>query len=212
MADIRINGKRIVPLQHVEHVSVLIQKLENMAETHQSALTSIAVNQNTIDIDAHESGLIRLSKEDTVDARFDTPEQLSFESVQVALDMADLLVIDLKLAAVDIWDEKKSYAKTLETLLKDCHLFLSLAARPIYLLNKNLDELDVQAQNCLKELDRIAEDIENATLLAVHGRTKDACYVLAGIVKPAVERWCGLSLLFAESLHIETKSKSVFEE
>lgn len=207
MADVRVNGKREPALQSVDNIATLIQKLENLATKSNSALTALKVNNSDIDIDNNEFRRMKLENEDTIEAKFDTPEQLSFESLQVALDMADLLIFDLKVAAIKIWDNEKAYEKTLETLLQDCNLFLTLAAKPIYLLNKEPEALEVEAQNCLQELDRIANYVENATLLAVHGRSKDACYVLVGMVKAAIERWNGLSAIFAQSLNINNEIK-----
>lgn len=213
MADVRVNGKRVPPLQSVDNMATLIQRLENLANKNNSALTSLMVNNSDIDIDNQEFHRMKLDHEDTIDAKFDTPEQLSFESVQIALDMADLLIFDLKVATLKLWDNEKAYEKTLETLLQDCNLFLTLAAKPIYLLNKEPEDLEVEAQNCLQELDRIANYVENSTILAVHGKNKEACYVLVGKVKPAIERWSGLSAIFAQSLNINHENaKSDFSE
>ncbi|MES2615598.1 MAG: hypothetical protein V4591_09305 [Bdellovibrionota bacterium] len=209
MADVRVNGKRIPPLQSIDDMAILIARLEYLADqNNKSALTALVLNGSNIDIDNMEYRRIKLETEDTIEAKFDTSEQLSFESLQVALDMADLLIFDLKLAAINIWDDDLNYVKTLETLLEDANLFLTLAAKPIYLLNKEPELLEVEAQNCLQELDRVANYIENATLLAVHGKNKDACYVLAGMVKSAIERWIGLSAIFAQSLNINFDSSA----
>ena len=51
MADVRINGKRIPPLQTVNDIAVLIQRLETLAGKSNSALTSLKVNNFDIDID-----------------------------------------------------------------------------------------------------------------------------------------------------------------
>lgn len=212
MADVRVNGKRIPPLQAVGDIATLIQKLEGLAVKNNCALTGLRVNNSEIDIDNMEYHRMKLDNEDTIEAKFDTPEQLSFESLQVALDMAELLLFDLKVATLKIWDRDDAYTKTLETLIEDCNLFLSLAARPIYLLNRKPEDMEVEAQNCLQELDRIANYVENATLLAVHGRNKEACYVLVGMVKAAIERWNGLSAIFAESLNIDQNASHPFSQ
>ena len=214
MADVRVNGKRVPPLQSVNDMATLIGKLETLANKNNSALTSLMVNNADIDIDNKEFHRMKLENDDTIDVKFDTAEQLSFESVQVALDMADLLLFDLKVATLKIWENDKAYEKTLETLLEDCNLFLSLAAKPIYLLNKEPESLEVEAQNCLQELDRIANYVENATLLAVRGYAKESCTVLVGMVQAAIERWSGLSAIFAQSLHIngETNFNSVLRD
>ncbi len=214
MADVRVNGKRVPPLQSVNDMATLIGKLETLANKNNSALTSLMVNNADIDIDNKEFHRMKLENDDTIDVKFDTAEQLSFESVQVALDMADLLLFDLKVATLKIWENDKAYEKTLETLLEDCNLFLTLAAKPIYLLNKEPESLEVEAQNCLQELDRIANYVENATLLAVRGYAKESCTVLVGMVQAAIERWSGLSAIFAQSLHIngETNFNSVLRD
>ena len=116
MADVRVNGKRVPPLQSIDNISNLINKLEAIALKNNSALTSISVNNSTIDIDNPEFHRLKLETEDTVDVKIDTPEQLSYESLQVALDMAGLLVFDLKVVAVRLWESGKNYEKSLETL------------------------------------------------------------------------------------------------
>ena len=205
MADVRVNGKRVPPLQAVDNLAILIQRLENMASKNNSALTSLDVNNSSINLEEKEKYYkMKLEIDDTIEAKLDTSEQLSFESLQVALDMSDLLTFDLKVVTLKLWDNDKSYEKNLETLLQDCNLFLSLAARPIYLLNKEPETLEVEAQNCLQELDRIANYVENATLLAVNNKPKDACFILVGMVKSAIERWTGLSAIFAQTLDINT--------
>lgn len=209
MADVRVNGKRVPPLQSIDNISNLISKLESIAVKNNSALTSIIVNNSAIDIDNPEYHRLKLETEDTVEVKIDSPEQLSYESLQVALDMAGLLIFDLKVVAVRLWESGKSYEKSLETLLNDCNLFLSLGARPIYLLNKDPHNIEEEAQDCLKELDLIANHVEDATLLAVHDSPKEACYVLVGMVKPALERWIGLSAKFAQILDINTVSNNL---
>jgi len=209
MADVRVNGKRVPPLQSIDNISNLINKLEAIALKNNSALTSISVNNSAIDIDNPEFHRLKLETEDTVDVKIDTPEQLSYESLQVALDMAGLLVFDLKVVAVRLWESGKNYEKSLETLLNDCNLFLSLGARPIYLLDKDPNNIEEEAQECLKQLDTIANHVEDATLLAVHDSPKEACYVLVGMVKPAIERWIGLSAKFAQILDINTVTNNL---
>ncbi len=209
MADVRINGKRLPPLQSIDTLAALMKKLEAIAQKNNSALTSLSINNNNIDIDNPEYLRLKLENEDTIDAKLDTSEQLSYESLQVALDMAGLLVFDLKVVTLKLWDSGKNYEKSLETLLNDCNLFLSLGARPIYLLNKDPEKLESEAQLFLRQLDAIAYHVEDATLLAVHGHSKEACYVLVGMVKPAIERWIGLSAKFAQILDINTVKNMV---
>jgi hypothetical protein len=209
MADIRVNGKRIPPLQSIDTLAALMKKLETIAQKNNSELTSLRINNSNIDFDNPEFLRLKLENEDTIDAKLDTPEQLSYESLQVALDMAGLLVFDLKVVTLKLWDSGKNYEKSLETLLNDCNLFLSLGARPIYLLNKNPEKLEPDAQLFLRQLDSIANHVEDATLLAVHGHSKEACYVLVGIIKPAIERWIGLSAKFAQILDINTVTNMI---
>lgn len=209
MADVRVNGKRVPPLQSIDNISNLISKLEAIALKNNSALTSITVNNSAIDIDNTDFHRLKLELEDTVEAKIDTPEQLAYESLQVALDMAGLLVFDLKVVAIRLWESGKNYEKSLETLLNDCNLFLSLGARPVYLLQKDPNNIEQEAQDCLKQLDLIANHVEDATLLAVHDSPKEACYTLVGMVKPAIERWIGLSAKFAQILDINTVTNNL---
>lgn len=209
MADVRVNGKRVPPLQSIDNISNLISKLEAIALKNNSALTSITVNNSVIDIDNTDFHRLKLELEDTVEAKIDTPEQLAYESLQVALDMAGLLVFDLKVVAIRLWESGKNYEKSLETLLNDCNLFLSLGARPVYLLQKDPNNIEQEAQDCLKQLDLIANHVEDATLLAVHDSPKEACYTLVGMVKPAIERWIGLSAKFAQILDINTVTNNL---
>lgn len=209
MADVRVNGKRVPPLQSIDTLAALMKKLESIAQKNNSAITSLSINNSIIDIDNPEFLRLKLETEDTIDAKLDTPEQLSNESLQVALDMAGLLVFDLKVVTLKLWDSGKNYEKSLETLLNDCNLFLSLGARPIYLLNQDPEKLEPEAQLFLRQLDTIAQHVEDATLLAVHGHSKDACYVLVGMVKPAIERWIGLSAKFAQILDINTVTNTL---
>ena len=96
MADVRVNGKRIPPLQSINDIATLINRLESLANKNNSALTALKVNNSEIDIDNIDYHKMKLETDDTIEAKFDTPEKLSYESLQVALDMADLLIFDLK--------------------------------------------------------------------------------------------------------------------
>lgn len=209
MADVRINGKRVPPLQSIDTLSNLINKLDAIAEKNNSAVTALSINNSAIDLENPEFHRIKLEVEDTIDVKLDTPEQLSYESLQVAIDMAGLLVHDLKVVTLQLWESGKDYEKNLEILLNDCNLFLSLGARPIYLLNKDPEQLEANAQVFLRQLDLIAKHVEDATLLAVHDHSKDACYVLVGMVKPEIERWIGMSAQFAQILDINTVSDAL---
>ena len=96
MADVRINGKRVPPLQSIDTLSNLINKLDAIAEKNNSAVTALSINNSAIDLENPEFHRIKLEVEDTIDVKLDTPQQLSYESLQVAIDMAGLLVHDLK--------------------------------------------------------------------------------------------------------------------
>jgi hypothetical protein len=209
MADVRINGKRIPPLQNIDTLSNLLNKLDSIAEKNNSAVTALSINNSAIDLENPEFHRLKLEVEDTIDVKLDTPQQLSYESLQVAIDMAGLLVHDLKVVTLQLWESGKDYEKHLELLLNDCSLFLSLGARPIYLLNKDPEQLEADAQVFLRQLDLIAKHVEDATLLAVHDHSKDACYVLVGMVKPEIERWIGMSAQFAQILDINTVSDAL---
>ena len=208
MADIRINGKRIPPLKTVDNLGVLIQKLEIIADKNKNILTSLKLNNKSIDIDNFEYYKLKIEEEDKIEAKLDTPAQLSFESLQVAMDMAELLLQDLKTAAIHIWDENKSYTTSLDILLKDCQLFLTLAAKPVYLLEQNPDFLDGDIRKALEELDKISNYVETSTYLSVLNNRKDACFVLVGYVKTSLERWIGLCSVFAKFLNIDTIQSS----
>lgn len=205
MADVRVNGRRIPPLQSVDNLATLIDKLESLADKNESALTALSVNQTFVDIENQEYRRMRIEAEDTIDAQFETPKQLSAESLRVALEMADLVLQDLKITTIKLWDNNLNYEKSLDTLLHDCNLFISLAARPIYLLNVETESLENSAQQYVAELDRIANHLENTAILSAHGRRKEACQVLIGIVKTSIERWINLSTLFAQHLDIHSE-------
>ena len=94
-------------------------------------------------------------------------------------------------------------AKSLETLLNDCQKFLLLSARPLDLLGAKPHELPTHAQQYLKQMDAIANSLEDATLLAVRGHNRDACHILVSRVMKGIERWLGLSIVFAQTLEID---------
>lgn len=208
MADVRVNGRRIPPLQSVDNLAMLIDKLESLADKNESALTSLRVNQTFVDIENQEYRRMRIDTEDTIDAQFETPKQLSAESLRVALEMADLVLQDLKIATIKLWNNSLNYEKNLDTLLHDCNLFISLAARPIYLLNTSTETLENSVQQYIAELDRIANHLENTAILCAHGRHKEACQVLIGIVKTSIERWITLSTLFAQLFDIHSEKST----
>lgn len=203
MADVRINGRRIPILQAIDTAGVLIQRLESIGSRNNTELTSLTINGRAVDLDQSHTARLRLDRDDTVEARMESHEQMAFESLQVAQEMAELLVFDLKVATLHLWDNSRYQDKSLETLLTDCSLFLSLGARPLDLLGKSPDDLPPVAQDCLKQLDAVANSVEDATLLAVSGNGKDACHLLVGRVMPAIERWLGLTVPFAEHLQID---------
>src|SRR5690606_13336644 len=68
------------------------------------------------------------------------------------------------------------------------------------LLGVELDGLPPAARNCLQQLDQIANHVEDATLLAVNNRNKEACQVLLVRLMPAIEKWLGLTSELARAL------------
>lgn len=213
MADIRVNGRRLAMLQSETDLKSLIEKLDQIASRAQSCLTALKVNGKDVDLDQPELfELNALSASEIVEARIENTAQLSFESLQVAQEMAELLVFDIKVATLRMWDATTYAEKELDTLLKDCHTFLTLGAHPLDLLQRSPQELSATAQDCLRELDRIAQNVEDATLLAVHNQTKDACHVLVGRLMPSIERWLGLTAVFAKELEIDRIEKAPLAE
>lgn len=203
MADIRINGRRIPALQAIDNGRLLITRLEAIGQRNNTTLTGFSVNGRMFDIEQIDFSRLKFETDDTVDAKMETSQQLSFESLQVALEMAELLVFDLKVATLKMWDSQKYFEKSLETLLSDCNLFLSLGARPIELLECKLTDLSSSGEACLRQLDAIANNVEDATLLAVHGEFRESCQVLVARVLPAIERWLGLTAALAQDLEID---------
>jgi len=208
MADVRVNGRRLALLQTEGRLQLLVEKLEGIAARSASCLTALFVNGKEIDIDSLESiSSDTLESGDVIEARIENTAQLSFESLQVAQEMAELLAFDIKVTTLKLWDADTFAEKEIETLLKDCHTFLTLGAHPLDLLQKSPMELSATAQDCLRELDRVAQHVEDATLLAVHHQFKDACHVLVGRVMPSIERWLGLTAVFAKELEIDRLEK-----
>lgn len=203
MADVRINNKRMPALNAVDSVGTLLNRLELLSESNNTCLTNLCINGRSIDIDSNDIKRMKLDAEDTVDALMESPQQLAFQSLQVAQEMAELLIFDLKVATLQLWDGTKTYDKSLEALLNDCKLFLTLGARPIELLNHNPYELPQQAEQCLRQLDAIANNLEDSVLLAINGKCKESCQVLVARVLPCVERWLSLTVPFATHLQID---------
>jgi hypothetical protein len=210
MADVRINGKRFPALQTLSSLGALLTRLDSLGSSNESCLTALYVNGTFIDTDSSDNLTIRLSEDDTVDARMETVSQMAYECIQVAREMAELLVFDIKVATLQLWDNTKLQERSLEVLLLDCQKFLSLGSRPLDLLNKNPLGMTEKAQSCLKSLDTIAQCIEDATFLAVTGEKKDACRVLVARVKPSIESWLDSSLIFAEELELDRTDTSVY--
>ena len=203
MADIRINGRRIPALQAIDNGLLLVKRLEAIGQRNSTALTGLSINGRVFEIENSELSRLKFENDDTVEARMETREQLSFESLQVAQEMAELLVFDLKVATLKMWDNNRYFEKSLETLLSDCNLFLTLGARPIELLECNLLQISTSGEACLRQLDAVANHIEDATLLAVNGEHRDACHVLVARVQPSIEKWLGLTAAFAQELEID---------
>lgn len=204
MADVRINGRRMTLLQTEPQLEKLIDKLDNIAYKSSSCLTALFVNGVEIELDSVDFAKCNdLSEQDVVEARIENTAQLAFESLQVAQEMAELLTFDIKVTTLKLWEANTFAEKEMDTLLKDCHTFLTLGAHPLDLLQRSPNEMSDSAQNCLRELDAVAQHVEDATLLAVHTKFKDACHVLVGRVLPTLERWLGLTAHFAQELEID---------
>lgn len=213
MADVRVNGRRLAVLQSESSLRLLIDKLDQLASRNQSCLTALLINSRELDLDQPESvATTALQAADVIEARIENTNQLAFESLQVAQEMAELLVFDIKVATLKMWDSHVFAEKELDTLLKDSHSFLTLGAHPLGLLQRSPFELSASAQDCLRELDRIAQCVEDATLLAAHAQHKDACHVLVGRVMPSIERWLGLTAVFAKELEIDRVQRPMIAE
>ena len=94
--------------------------------------------------------------EDTVEIKLESLQEMALECLQVAQDMAELLIFDIKVATVHLWDDWSIKNKSLETLLEDCNKFLSLASQPLRLLDTAPSDLSSHGQDCLRQLDLIA--------------------------------------------------------
>lgn len=210
MSDVRINGRRFPILKAVDNLNSLIQKMDSLGQRNNTCLTTLTLNNRIMNIDATNLAQIKLTDEDIVEARMESSEQLAYESLHVAQEMAELMVFDIKVATLHLWDNLKQQYQSLETLLTDCNLFLTLAARPHELLGIELSQMTPEARKCLQLLDVVANNLEDATLLAATQHPKDACHVLVARVLPALENWMGYTPLFAEQLKIEEFKSPVF--
>lgn len=202
MADIRINGKRFPSLQSLGVVNGLLEKLEQLSAKNRESITMLRINDSEIDLSNEKLRALKIDDTDKIEVRMETPEKLSYESLNVALDMADLLINDIKVSTLNLWNSEKDYEPTLETLIEDSYYFLSLAARPIYLLDANLNNLDPDSEKCLKQLDIISDLLRNIVYLSIKKQNKDSCHLLVAKVIPAIETWIGLSGSFAERLNL----------
>lgn len=203
MPEVRVNGRRMPNLQPVSVMGSLLEKLETWGQRTSTVLTRLSINGSDVEFESAEMQKMRLGTDDLIEVKMESPEQMSYESLQVAQDMAELLIFDLKVATIQMWEAAKAHQSSMETLLDDCQLFLLLAARPIDLLGVKLDELPYDAERCLRELDSIAQYVEDATLLCVHEELRDACAILCNRVLPCIEKWMGASGHFAEFLNID---------
>lgn len=203
MADIRINGRRFPILQAIVDLGVLVQRLDAIATRENMGLTNLSVNGEPVDLDNPGIQKLRLDPTDTVEARMETAEQLALQSLQIAQEMAELLVFDIKVATLNLWDNTRYQQRSLETLLQDCELFLTLGARPVELLGKDPNQVEKPVEECLRQLDTVANHVQDAILLAVHGKNRDASHVLVARVMPTIEKWLGHSAAFASFLELE---------
>jgi hypothetical protein len=207
MADVRINGRRYPSLQSIDSVQVLYQRLELIAQESASEITGLLLDGKDIDLENIVRYKISLHAEDKVEVHMETVQQMSFECLQVAQEIAELLVFDIKVATLNVWDGTSQQLKTLETLLQDSEKFLLLAARPLELMNADSSKLPAAAKQCLRQLDEVAQHLEDTALLAVTGNNKESCAVMLQRLLPSIERWLGLSGVFAEQLQINKINK-----
>jgi hypothetical protein len=202
MADVRINGRRYPSLQSIDSIQNLFSKLEQIARDAQSEITELHMDGKEIEIENVARYKLKLHAEDKIEVHMETVQQMSFECLQVAQEIAELLVFDIKVATLNVWDGTSQQLKTLETLLQDSEKFLLLAARPLELMGTDVDRLPLSAKQCLVQLDEVAKHLEDTALLAVTGHNKDACAVMLQRLMPGIEKWLGLSGVFAEQMQI----------
>jgi hypothetical protein len=202
MADVRINGRRYPSLQSIDSIQNLFQKLEHYAFENRSEITSMFIDGKEIEIEEIYRYKIKLHTDEKIEVQMQTPEEMSFECLQVALEMAELLVFDIKVATINVWDGSAQQIKTLQTLLQDAEKFLLLASRPVELLKTNINRLPSASTQCLQQLDLVALNLEDTALLVTTQNNKEACFVLIKRLLPSLEKWIGLSAVFAEQLQI----------
>ncbi len=211
MAEVRMNGKRFPTLQAVDNLGALVNKLDQLGLKDGTCLTTLAVNGTNVDIDNPEMFKLRLDNADIVEALMESAEQLAFQSLQIAHEMAELLVFDLKVATLNLWENTRSQSKNLETLLRDCNLFLGLAARPVELMGRDPRLVEKPIEECLRTLDKIANGVEGAVLLATNNQQRDACRILVSKVMPNIETWIQSSEAFSELLSLNKFEFNVAE-
>ena len=142
MADVRVNGRRMTLLQSEKNLGKLIDKLDNIAVRSSSCLTALFINSCEIDLDSNDlNSRPQLTEQDVIEARIENTAQLAFDSLQVAQEMAELLTFDIKVATLKLWDSNSFAEKEMDTLLKDCHSFLTLGAHPLDLLQRTPKEM-----------------------------------------------------------------------
>ncbi len=202
MAEIRINAKRFPTLQTVDNLGALVNKLDQLGAKEGSCLTTLSINGQDMDIDNPEMFKMRLDTADVVEALMESAEQLALQSLQVAQEMAELLVFDIKVATLNLWENTRTQSKNLETLLRDCNLFLTLASRPVELMGRNPRNVEKPVEECLRILDRIANGVEGAVLLATRDQQKDACRILVSKVMPNIESWLQATDAFSDRLNL----------
>jgi hypothetical protein len=202
MAEIRINGKRFPTLQSVDNLGTLVNKLDQFGVKEGSCLTNLSINGIDVDIDNPEMFKMRLDTTDVVESLMESAEQLALQSLQVAQEMAELLVFDIKVATLNLWENTRTQSKNLETLVRDCNLFLTLASRPVELLGRDPRNVEKPIEECLRLLDRIANGIEATVLLATRDQQKDACRIMVSKVMPNIESWLQATEAFSEKLNL----------
>jgi hypothetical protein len=204
MAQVRVNGQRVPPLASISVLESLLSKIDAVASKKDLFITSVSIDGKPIEMEQLNLKKITLASDEVVDVRLENPKEMAHESLQVAMELVELLVFDLKVATLRLWEPISApFAnQALSKLLDDTRLFLTLAARPFQLMDQNPEELGVLSQQCLRKLDEIAEHLQDAVLLYTHKQPKNTCRVLVARVLPALEQWMGLAPAFATDLDV----------
>ncbi len=187
MAQVSINGKKAAIYNAIGNFSQLIDKLYGQALKTGGAITHLWLNQIPMDLDSDLSSIDQITYEDKIEVSIDSPQRLSIESLDMSLEFSKLLLFDVKLAIIDLW-EGKNTTQVLKTLLIDSDLFLSLASRAVSLMGKNPKELNLDSQKSLESLDFLGTTLEEAIQCSIID-PKVAAEVLGTQTLPILENW-----------------------